>query len=189
MTNTKHRTMGFTLIELIVTIAIVTILAGVLVPAVGNYTEKSKKSAVAAELRMLSDAFVAYQTDCNAWPANTDLVTVTTTNYALTGIPCMFANSFSKTGWDGPYLAQGVMASGVMNMSTASASGVPGTGVLDPWGNPYYCYTFANNYSGTSGGIVLMSRGKNGVANTSVANIFGNTPSSDDILQVVTYKP
>jgi len=189
VTNPNRRAVGFTLIELIVTIAILTILAGVLVPAVGNYTDKSKKAKVAAELRILSDALTGYQTDCAAWPGNTDLVTVTTTNFAITGMPCMYTNAFGKTGWDGPYLAKGVMTSGAMNVSVAGASGVAGSGLLDPWGNPYYCYTFANNYSGTTGGIMLVSRGKNGAMNTSAANVFANAPSSDDIIQVVTYKP
>jgi prepilin-type N-terminal cleavage/methylation domain-containing protein len=181
--------MGFTLIELIVTIAIVTILAGVLVPAVGNYTEKSKKSKAVAEMRILTDAFTSYQTDTGAWPANTDLVTVATTNFPIVTMPCMFTNTFTKKGWDGPYLSKGTMNAGVMNVATAAAGAVPGSGVLDPWGNPYYCYTFATGYSGTTGAIVLLSRGKNGVANTPVANIFNNVPTSDDILQLVTYKP
>ena len=61
--------------------------------------------------------------------------------------------------------------------------------LLDPWGNPYSLYTFANNYSGTAGGAVLLCRGPNGAVNTSAANIFAGTPSGDDILQVVTYSP
>jgi general secretion pathway protein G len=189
VSNPQRRTTGFTLIELIVTIAILTILAGVLVPAVGNYTDKSKKAKVASELKLLANAFSTYQTDCAAWPGNTDIVTVTTTSYAITGMPCMFVNTFTKTGWDGPYLAKGVMVAGAMNVATAAVPPAAGSGLLDPWGNPYYCYTFANGYSGTSGGVVLLSRGKNGALNTTVANIFGNVPASDDILQVVTYKP
>ncbi len=189
MTNPNRRAVGFTLIELIVTIAILTILAGVLIPAVGNYTDKSKKAKATSELRILSDALSGYQTDCSAWPGNTDITTVTTTNFAMTGMPCMFTNTFGKTGWDGPYLSKGVMASGAMSVAVASASGSAGGGLLDPWGNPYYCYTFANGYSGTTGAVVLLSRGKNGVANTTAANIFANLPTSDDVLQVVTYKP
>ena len=44
----RHRTRpaGFTLIELIVTVAILTLLAGVLVPAVGNYMDKGKKGMI-----------------------------------------------------------------------------------------------------------------------------------------------
>lgn len=187
--NTKRRRTGFTLIELVVTIAILTLLAGILVPAVGNYMEKGKNGKVSAELRELVNAISTYNVDTGAWPGATDITTLTTTNFQLTDIPCFYRNTFSKTGWNGPYLNKGVMVSGAMTVAVAGASGSAGSGLLDPWGNAYSLYTFANNYSGTAGGAVLLCRGPNGAVNTSAANIFAGTPSGDDILQVVTYSP
>ncbi len=189
MNRTNRRNAGFTLIELVVTIAILTLLAGILVPAVGNYMEKGKNGKVTAELREMVNAITNYNVDTGAWPGATDITTLTTTNFTLTNIPCFYKNTFSKTGWNGPYLNKGVMVSGNMTVSVVGASGSAGTGLLDPWGNPYYVYTFANGYSGTSGGVVLLCRGANGAANTSVANVFAGTPSSDDIVQVLTYSP
>lgn len=189
MKNANRRNAGFTLIELVVTIAILTLLAGILVPAVGNYMEKGKTGKVTAELRELVNAITNYNVDTGAWPGATDITTLTTTNWALTDIPCLYKNTFSKTGWNGPYLNKGVMVSGAMTVSVPGASGSVGTGLLDPWGNPYYVYTFANNYSGTAGGVVLLCRGPNGAANTTAANIFAGTPGGDDILQVLTYSP
>ena len=189
MTAKTSRRDGFTLIELVVTIAILTLLAGVLVPAVGNYMEKGKNGKATADMREIANAITNYQIDTGSWPAATNLVTLTTTNFALTDIPCFYTNTHTKTGWNGPYLNKGAMVSGAMTVSVPAASGVPGTGLLDPWGNPYYVYTFANNYSGTAGGVVLLSRGPNGAANTSAANIFAGQPSGDDLIQIVTYSP
>ncbi len=189
MAEAHRKSDGFTLMELVVTIAILTLLAGILVPAVGNYMEKGKTGKVTAELRELVNAVSTYNVDTGAWPGATDITTLTTTNFALTNIPCFYTNTFAKTGWNGPYLNKGVMVSGAMTVAVPAAGGVPGSGLLDPWGNPYYVYTFANAYSGTSGGVVLLCRGPNGVANTTAANIFGNTPAGDDVLQLVTYSP
>ena len=137
MKNANRRNAGFTLIELVVTIAILTLLAGILVPAVGNYMEKGKNGKVTAELRELVNAITNYNVDTGAWPGATDITTLTTTNWALTDIPCLYKNTFSKTGWNGPYLNKGVMVSGAMTVSVPGASGSAGTGLLDPWGNPY----------------------------------------------------
>ena len=192
MTHSHRRAVGFTLIELIVTIAILTLLAGVLVPTISNYVDKSKKAKSATELNELARVFTAYDSDCSAWPANTDLPTasLTTASFAITSMPCLYANVFTKTGWDGPYLSKGVMSGSAMNIATASASGSAAGGLLDAWGNPYYCYTFASGYiTGSTGALVLLSRGSNGVADTSVANIYAGTPASDDVIQIVTYKP
>jgi len=180
--------MGFTLIELIVTIAIITLLAGILIPTVGNYTDKSKKAKAAAEMRILADAFTSYQTDCAAWPANFDNITVTTTNYPVTAMPCLYSNVFTKLGWDGPYLAKGVMISGAMNVNDPNNIAAGG-GLSDPWGNPYYVYTYATGYSGTKGAMHILSRGKNGVLNSTAAQIFGAQPGGDDVIQIVSYKP
>ena len=189
MTRKTTRRDGFTLIELVVTIAILTLLAGILVPAVGNYMEKGKNGKVTAELRELVNAITNYNVDTGAWPAAADTVTLATTNFALQDIPCFYTNTFTKTGWNGPYLNKGAMVNGAMTVSSPAANGAPGTGLLDPWGNPYYCYTFKDGYSGTAGGMILLCRGADGKANTSAANIFAGQATGDDILQVVTYSP
>jgi general secretion pathway protein G len=186
--TTNHRTTGFTLIELIVTIAIITLLAGILIPTVGTYTDKSKKTKAAAELRILADAFTSYQTDCSAWPANWDAVQVPNTDFPITAMPCMYKNVFNKTGWDGPYLAKGVMINGAMNINDPNnISG--GGGLTDPWGNPYYCFMFQNGWNNTTGALMLLSRGKNGQLETGGDQIYGAKAGGDDIIQIVSYKP
>ena len=46
-----HNKKGFTLIEMLAVIAIIAVLVAIIVPAIGNSTEKAKASADAANLR------------------------------------------------------------------------------------------------------------------------------------------
>ena len=54
--NNKRGRGGFTLVELIVVLVILAILAALLIPALTGYIDKSKKSQVIAETRMLHQA-------------------------------------------------------------------------------------------------------------------------------------
>ncbi|AAK78965.1 prepilin-type N-terminal cleavage/methylation domain-containing protein [Clostridium acetobutylicum] len=54
---------GFTLIELIIVIAILAILAAILVPSISAYKIKAEKSNIQASARTLSHAIDAYNAD------------------------------------------------------------------------------------------------------------------------------
>lgn len=56
MKHSKSKKNGFTLVELIVVLTILTILAALLIPALTGYIEKAKKDKVIAETRMLHKA-------------------------------------------------------------------------------------------------------------------------------------
>ena len=52
----KNSKRGFTLVELIVVLVILAILAALLIPALTGYIDKTRKSQVVAETRMLMQA-------------------------------------------------------------------------------------------------------------------------------------
>jgi len=63
---------GFTLIEMLVVIAIIVLLASLLSPAVGNALESAKRTACLSNLRNLSIGLVTYASENDKIPAVTD---------------------------------------------------------------------------------------------------------------------
>ena len=64
----KNRKKGFTIIELIVVIAILGILAAILIPQFGNFREKAAENAVLSEARSVATAVDAYYALEGEWP-------------------------------------------------------------------------------------------------------------------------
>lgn len=52
----KHKSKGFTLVELIVVLVILAILAALLIPALTGYIDKAKEKKIVAETRMVVTA-------------------------------------------------------------------------------------------------------------------------------------
>jgi len=63
---------AFTLIELLIVVAIIGILAAIAVPNFLNAQIKAKIAKAEAEMRSLNEAYIMYKLDNNAWPPHAD---------------------------------------------------------------------------------------------------------------------
>ena len=59
---------AFTLVEMLVVVAIIAILIGILIPVVGRAKTKAKVATAKVEMAGLEMAIKSYKTDYNRWP-------------------------------------------------------------------------------------------------------------------------
>ena len=66
---------GFTMIELLIVVAIMGLLAGIVIPNVGTIVEGSTRNAANTELANVETAAVAYYADTGVWPTDSNQMT------------------------------------------------------------------------------------------------------------------
>ena len=98
------RKRGFTLVELLIVIIIIAVLAAVAIPKFANSGNRSKESALRAELRQMRNAVELFRNDTGAFPA-------TLADLAATAAPAQGKNAdgtnraITAADYKGPYLS------------------------------------------------------------------------------------
>jgi prepilin-type N-terminal cleavage/methylation domain-containing protein len=142
---------GFTLIELMVVIAIIIILAAIAIPNYLSMTARAKRSRVASDFAAIATALETYRTDWNQYPKGAALKTAE--QISGTGIAAITGNTFAElTGNALASTNQGTTAAGEtapIQYMTAS--------ILKSMINPYsnlqadqYKYTSGSTGAGTT---------------------------------------
>ena len=150
---------GFTLIELMVVIAIIGILAAIATPIMKSYMRQARVIKATAEIEMIYKAMVLLETDTNQWPghqecgcvnvgADNELWDLSAPNAGLVATDGSFPN------WAGPYLPA-----------------IP----KDPWGKDYF-FDSDYNIDGMDY-VVLGSFGPNGIG----PNVYDD----DDVIKTI----
>ncbi|HEX68558.1 MAG TPA: prepilin-type N-terminal cleavage/methylation domain-containing protein [bacterium] len=91
----EKRKKGFTLMELMVVMAIITLLAGILLPNYIKHIEKAKLAKAKADIEELIKAISLYRIDNGAFPSSLSDLTSGTHPYLAREIP--------STPWGGSY--------------------------------------------------------------------------------------
>jgi general secretion pathway protein G len=99
---------GFTLLEMIIVVAIIAVLASVVAPNLARHASDAKVQAARSQLEMIGLALESYKVDTDEYPSSEDGLK------ALNERPATLRNIEL---WRGPYLKRDIP--------------------LDPWGNQY----------------------------------------------------
>ena len=161
----SRRRSGFTLIEMLVTITIIVILAGLVVAAMDYVKEKQKRATATVQIQLLANACEGFKLDFGFYPGSAD-------NSPSDGRN-MSNELFSDLYWD-----SNRDSSGPLNDSTQTIylsdldpehnkqGWIDGKGqaarILDPWKNEY---RYRKGTSAQSPDFDLWSVGKDGKTN------------------------
>lgn len=180
---------GFTLVELVIVIAIIALLSGIVIPVVASQVDDAKRTRALEDMDTIARAFSSFRTHTSRWPSSGSQVPAvqdtTSGNDEFLGFRCLYANGQNLLGWKGPYLNDGVMVGNDMQAAIAATHDAPGGGLVDPWGQPYRVYRFAQT-AGNGGMIALLCRGADGQFNSSANDVSAGAPAGDDILKIIS---
>ena len=192
---------GFTLIELAVVLAIIAVLAAVLTPIVGNYTEQARIARAQAETRAITDAIRLFHRDNGNFPIYDNATDATNDAYAARFIRSGTGNTPTDGSiglyWPSTSVATTSLESylnnnypGVPLFSKVGKLGFNGpyiSGIdADPWGNRYYLTAITLSRQSNVFAFVI-SAGPNGALETSTVQLNTGvfTISGDDIVSLV----
>ncbi len=89
---TKRRDAGFTLLELLVVLAIMGLLAAIIAPQVLRYLGSSRTQTARVQIQNVMGALELYRLDVGRYPAPAE------------GLRALMASPATANGWNGPYL-------------------------------------------------------------------------------------
>ena len=171
----KRSEEGFTLIEVIVVVGIISILAGILIPMILKEIDESRITRASADIRSISSALIVFKKDTAQWPAMDGTCALNLTLLAGSGnVP----TGLGVNGWDNTSSANidnHLMINDDGCYNNWKGPYLPSVSA-DPWGNQYVIN--AGNFGVSGSPVWIMSAGPNGILDSNP----GSTSSvGDDI--------
>ena len=132
--NKKNNRKGFTIVELVIVIAVIAVLATVLVPTFGNVIEKSKNSALVQQLRNEYMEYVASEADEEDYDPDATVVIMVDGGFysfekgemqmssADDSIPAPYSIQAGEKYWDGSAVAEYTAPATPSSSSSSSSS-------------------------------------------------------------------
>jgi len=92
----KKKNTGFTLIEIIIVVIIMSLIATLIVPRLFKKVEKSKKQITKTQIVMVENAIKMFKLDTGRYPTSAE------------GLEALMKQPDNCNNWDGPYLEKGI---------------------------------------------------------------------------------
>jgi len=136
---------GFTMIEMVVVLAVIAILAAILTPIVTSYVDRARNDSAQSDVKKIAAALVQFNTDTKLWPIYSAVPpNITTGAYSVEAGPGNQPQIGSGTNW--PSISSVGSLDSVLNQNLM---GLPITGKAawkgpyvelgpDPWGTQYF---------------------------------------------------
>ncbi|MEZ5988452.1 MAG: type II secretion system protein GspG [Planctomycetota bacterium] len=189
---------GFTLVEIVVVIAVVLLLTGIAVPMISGYVEDGRRARAKSEIKTLAGAIELFYSNTGRWPARNGSSQDNYLYVLVSGdtLPTAGNNPWNAThtwttwatGTRGD-LMDNQIVDNTPKGAAAAAYAMTGDNAwrgpymdgtpLDPWGRPYLMLvrsTWETNATNYKRGF-LLSAGPDGVINTAA-----NARTTDDLM-------
>ena len=192
--STKNQ--GFTLIEMAIVLAIISVLAAVLTPVITNYVDQARIARATADVKTIADATRLYQRDSSRFPIYANSTAAASDTASATELvgpgtapgPSGAWSTFTTTTDLVLFLNQNLLG-----LPTSGAVGKvifrgPYIGDLeaDPWGNRYVV-TATNLKRSSTNWAFALSAGPNGILDTDPSQPRTGTfmVNGDDVVAVI----
>jgi len=187
---------GFTLVEMAIVLAIISVLTALLTPVVLNYVDDARISRATADVKTIADAIRLYQRDTARYPIYADATQAAADTPAATELVGPGNSPTANGTWSSFTTNTGLVGAlnqNLLGLPTSSQVGRvayrgPYIGSLDtdPWGNRYVV-TATNLKVSSANWAFAISAGPNGAleTNPSHPNTSAFMVSGDDLVAII----
>jgi len=194
--NKSSNERGFTLVEVVVVIAVVALLAAIMTPLIAKNIDDAKNGRAENEAAVIASALGNFYKDVGRWPTMNGSGAYNGVTTLVTGNSSDAGSNVQGNGW------VSATSNGAVdfldnhlldNNPKAGTSTYPTTGrnawsgpylagsPIDPWGTPYMINIAATDSGSSSQKGFVISAGPDGVMDTVFATTRTTVPANDDI--------
>ena len=194
MNRPAYGNRGWSLMELVVVLAIISILAAIITPMINSYVDRARINSARNDVRNMAAAIISFNTDTRTWPIyktsgdipNGDAYNALVTDGDEAALAGGIANTWtSDTNGDLRAIVNenslGLTTSGVRKWNGGYMNEV----TTDPWGTKYYFNGVHLKPDSTSNATFILSAGPNQTIDTEFTQAVTGTftVGGDDIVQ------
>ncbi len=195
LTSNKLNEKGFTLVEVVVVIAVVALLAAIMTPLIAKNIDDAKMGRAENEAEVLASALGNFYKDVGRWPTMNAAGNYNGITTLVSGNSSTPGTTINSNGWVSSTSGGTVdfLENHLLNNTPKGAAAYPTSGSsawrgpylsaapLDPWGSPYMINIAATDSSSSAKKGFVISAGPNGVMDTAFATGRTTLPGGDDI--------